>query len=80
MSSVIFKSPCKYIWVVSENPGTSRIKLLCLWLRKKLAFLCNYLSFIFFCFSGKPCPAFKLVILDEADSMTPSAQVRISLH
>ena len=32
-----------------------------------------------FCFSGKPCPAFKLVILDEADSMTPSAQVHLFL-
>lgn len=28
-------------------------------------------------FSGKPCPPFKIVILDEADSMTNAAQVKI---
>ena len=27
--------------------------------------------------SGSPCPAFKIVILDEADSMTNSAQVGV---
>lgn len=40
----------------------------------------THFSFILSLFSGKPCPAFKLVILDEADSMTPSAQVSLSLY
>ena len=49
--------------------------------QKKLAGLCDsFVTHFCFSFSGKPCPAFKLVILDEADSMTPSAQVCLSLY
>ena len=32
------------------------------------------MTHIFFQFSGYPCPRFKLIILDEADTMTPDAQ------
>lgn len=32
-------------------------------------------STMFRSYSGKPCPPFKIVILDEADSMTSAAQV-----
>jgi hypothetical protein len=31
-------------------------------------------------FSGYPCPPFKIIILDEADSMTEDAQVIIRFH
>lgn len=33
----------------------------------------------FLVYSGKPCPPFKIVILDEADSMTNAAQVSTHL-
>ena len=50
----------------------------CLHFQHALTFLWSlHFEFLilFLLFSGKPCPSFKLVILDEADSMTPSAQV-----
>ena len=46
-----------------------------------LSFMLLYVVFIssktkILYFSGYPCPSFKIIILDEADSMTEDAQVR----
>ena len=71
----------------NNRPGYALTFFFCFGYCQVSFFLASF-SFMFLCvvcissktiilyFSGYPCPSFKIIILDEADSMTEDAQVR----